>query len=741
MTDENKNLNNSEEEEQKNKEENKQNNENNSSNNDGQPKMFFFNGMNNDGNDPFGFDNIDEIFKAMSNAIQNPNPSTKNPNNNEKQNNKDKKQNNEKNNANVFGNIFGQSNNSVLAQYGLNLTELAKKGKLDPVIGRNNEVQRTIEILNRRTKNNPVLIGEPGVGKTAIVEALAQQIVNGKVPDKLANKQIIRLDMVSIVQGTAMRGQFEQRIQNLIKEVSERDDVILFIDEIHEIMGAGSAEGSLDAGNILKPALARGEFQLIGATTLNEYRKIEKDGAIARRFQPVQVNEPSREETLVILRGIKSKYENYHHVKYDDSALEAAVDLSSRYIADRFLPDKAIDLFDEAGSKRNLKIELVNLDVIQKKIDTAEQMKQDAIDTEDYEKASYWRDQVNQLTRQLEKAKQQPQPNTDMSLITETDIIQVVEEKTGIPVGEIKENEANHLRSLDANLEAKVIGQNKAIEQISKAIRRSRIGLTKTGRPIASFLFVGPTGVGKTETAKQLAKEIFGNEDAMIRFDMSEYMEKHSVSKLIGAPAGYIGYEEAGQLSEQVRRKPYSLVLLDEVEKAHPDVMNMFLQILDDGRLTDSQGKVVSFKDTIIIMTSNAGSNDVGNNPVGFGSNDEDKLLRKLQNYFRPEFLNRFDDIIEFNNLSKEDLLKIVDILLAKMNDMLQVNGINVQVTAEVKNKLVDLGYNPSMGARPLRRTIRDQIEDKIADAYLINPEQKTFEAILEDDKITIINK
>ena len=665
--------------------------------------------------DPFGFNNLDDMFRAM---------------NDEMQRTQGQQQNNKKG--------ASKKQKTLLEEFGINLTQLAREGKLDPVIGRDNEVSRVIAILNRRTKNNPVLIGEPGVGKTAVVEGLAQAIVSGKVPDKLQRKEIIRLDMVSMVQGTSMRGQFEARMRQLMEEVTDNEDIILFIDEIHEIMGAGNAEGGMDAGNILKPALARGEFQLIGATTLNEYRKIEKDGAISRRFQQVQVEEPTQEETLTILQGIREKYQDYHHVTYTDDALVSAVDLSDRYIPERFLPDKAIDLIDEAGSRKNLTMTVADPKTIQNKIDSAEKLKQEAIDKEDFEKASYWRDQVNQLTSQKAQVEAHPEMSQPQQ-VTEKDILKIIEDKTDIPVGELKENEANQLKDLDKNLSNHVIGQANAVEKIAKAVRRNRIGLTKSGRPIGSFLFVGPTGVGKTETAKQLAKEMFGSKDALIRFDMSEYMEKHSVSKMIGAPAGYIGYEEAGQLTEQVRRHPYSLILLDEIEKAHPDVMNMFLQVLDDGRLTDAQGHTVSFKDTIIIMTSNAGSTDTGNAPVGFGSTSaQNRLVARLENYFRPEFLNRFDDIIEFQSLDRDSLLKIVDLLLADMNDNLADNNLHINVDADAKAKLVDLGYNPAMGARPLKRVLQEHIADQIADFYLENPTVHDLQAVLNDSTIAI---
>ncbi|GFH42010.1 ATP-dependent Clp protease ATP-binding subunit ClpE [Lactococcus hodotermopsidis] len=633
----------------------------------------------------------------------------------------------------------GQSN-SLLDEFGFNVTESARKGEIDPVIGRDEEIVRVIEILNRRTKNNPVLIGEPGVGKTAVVEGLAQKIVDGDVPQKLQNKEVIRLDVVSLVQGTGIRGQFEERMQKLMKEITARKDVILFIDEIHEIVGAGSAgDGNMDAGNILKPALARGELQLVGATTLNEYRIIEKDAALERRMQPVKVDEPSVDETITILKGIQKRYEDFHHVKYTDAALEQAAILSNRYIQDRFLPDKAIDLLDESGSKKNLTLKFVDPQDIAERIQKAEEAKNEALRSEDFEKAAHFRDQIAKL-RELSK---QELTDEDTPVITEKDIEAIIEEKTQIPVGDLKEKEQTQLINLAADLKAHVIGQDEAIDKISKAVRRNRVGLGKANRPIGSFMFVGPTGVGKTELAKQLALELFGSEDSMIRFDMSEYMEKHSVAKLIGAPPGYVGYDEAGQLTEKVRRNPYSLILLDEIEKAHPDVMHMFLQILDDGRLTDAQGRTISFKDTIIIMTSNAGTGKAEAN-VGFGAAREgttNSVLGQLGDFFSPEFMNRFDGIIEFKALSKANLLTIVDLMLADVNRQIARNDIHLEVTQAVKEKLVDLGYDPKMGARPLRRTIQDNIEDAIADFYIENPEYKDLVAELVDDAIVIVNR
>ena len=623
-----------------------------------------------------------------------------------------------------------QKPKGLLEEFGINVTEIARKGEIDPVIGRDEEITRVIEILNRRTKNNPVLIGEPGVGKTAVVEGLAQKIVDGDVPHKLQGKEVIRLDVVSLVQGTGIRGQFEERMQKLMDEIRSRQDVILFIDEIHEIVGAGSAgDGNMDAGNILKPALARGELQMVGATTLNEYRIIEKDAALERRMQPVKVDEPTVEETITILKGIQKKYEDYHHVKYTDAAIEAAALLSNRYIQDRFLPDKAIDLLDEAGSKMNLTLNFVDPKVIDQRLIEAENLKAQATRDEDFEKAAYFRDQIAKY-KELQKTSVL---DNDIPIISEKTIEHIVEQKTNIPVGDLKEKEQSQLVNLARDLKAHVIGQDDAVDKIAKAIRRNRVGLGSPNRPIGSFLFVGPTGVGKTELSKQLAIELFGSADSMIRFDMSEYMEKHSVAKLVGAPPGYVGYDEAGQLTERVRRNPYSLILLDEVEKAHPDVMHMFLQVLDDGRLTDGQGRTVSFKDTIIIMTSNAGTAKAEAS-VGFGAAREGRtnsVLGELGNFFSPEFMNRFDGIIEFKPLSKDNLLQIVNLMLDDVNQRLATNDIHLDVTEKVKEKLVDLGYDPKMGARPLRRTIQDHIEDAITDFYLENPSEKDLKAIM----------
>lgn len=676
------------------------------------------NSMNN--NNAF-FGDFDDLFNALNN------------NNNEQNNPQGRDPRMQMGGGRRGGNNGGQK--SLLDQYGTDLTDLAKKGKIDPVIGRDKEIARIIEILNRRTKNNPVLIGEAGVGKTAVVEGLAQQIVDGSVPAKLQDKRIISLNMVSMVQGTGIRGQFEQRMQQLIKELEQNDNIILFIDEIHELVGAGNAEGGMDAGNIIKPALARGDFQLIGATTIKEYRNIEKDSALARRFQPVEVKEPTTEETIKILQGIRKRYEDYHHVHYTDESIQAAVDLSSRYIQDRFLPDKAIDLLDEAGSRMNLTIPYVDSEKIKERLDAAESLKQDALKNEDYEKAAYYRDQIEKY----EKLKDQKVDPDQTPKITEKIMNKIVEEKTNIPVGDLQKQEETQLKNLATDLKDNVIGQNKAVETVARAIRRNRVGFNKSGRPIGSFLFVGPTGVGKTELAKQLAKQIFGTEDAMIRFDMSEYMEQYSVSKLIGSAPGYVGYEEAGQLTERVRHNPYSLILFDEIEKAHPDVLHLFLQILDDGRLTDSQGRTVSFKDTIIIMTSNAGQG-IKEASVGFAAENshQEQFKNSLSQYFKPEFLNRLDDIVEFNALDKKDLIKIVDLMLANTNDMVKDQGLHIDVIPEAKELLVEKGYDPSMGARPLRRTIQEEIEDKVADYKLDNPAAKDLKANVVDGKIVI---
>lgn len=621
----------------------------------------------------------------------------------------------------------------LLDQYGTNLTAMARENKLDPVIGRDKEIKRVIEILNRRTKNNPVLIGEPGVGKTAVVEGLAIAIADKKVPTKLLDKEIILLDVASLVSGTGIRGQFEEKMKQLIQELQDQTNTILFIDEVHTIVGAGSAEGSMDAGNILKPALARGDIQMVGATTLKEYRQIEKDAALERRFQPVTVNEPSAADTITILNGLKERYEDYHEVAYSKESLDAAVNLSVRYIQDRQLPDKAIDLMDEVGARYNLSVERLDEKTVSERVERLEKEKAQALQNEDYEKAANIRDEITRLSENKTAAGISERP-----VIQVADIQAIIEEKTGIPVGQLQAEEQSKMKHLEAHLNEKVIGQKQAVGKVAKAIRRSRVGLKQKNRPIGSFLFVGPTGVGKTELGRTLAKELFGTEEAMIRLDMSEYMEKHSVAKLIGSPPGYVGHDEAGQLTEKIRRHPYSILLLDEIEKAHPDVQHMFLQILEDGRLTDSQGRTVSFKDTVIIMTSNAGTVDKEAS-VGFTmlkekqSEKDSDSLDKLGYFFKPEFLNRLDSVVEFNQLEKDNLLEIVNLMLADLNTMLADEEVTIDVTDAAKEKLIDLGYDSKFGARPLRRTIQEQLEDNIADILIDEPEAKALQADVDE--------
>lgn len=622
-----------------------------------------------------------------------------------------------------------QGANGILDQLARNLTHGAKAGVIDPVIGRDAEVERLIEILNRRNKNNPVLIGEPGVGKTAVVEGFALKIAEGDVPAKLKNKEVYLLDVASLVANTGVRGQFEERMKQLISELQQKKNIILFIDEIHQLVGAGSAEGSMDAGNILKPALARGELQVVGATTLKEYRQIEKDAALERRFQPVMVTEPSLEKAIEILKGIQDKYEKYHEVSYSEDAIKATVMLSHRYIQDRYLPDKAIDLLDEAGSKKNLQSG-GGEDISGKLADIARKKAQ-ATKEENYELAAKLRD---------EELKLESMQTTSHAVVEAEDIAAIIEKKTGIPVGKLQENEQAQMKNLESKLSGKVIGQEEAVKKVAKAIRRSRAGLKSKQRPIGSFLFVGPTGVGKTELTKTLASELFGTRDSLIRLDMSEYMEKHSVSKIIGSPPGYVGHEEAGQLSEKVRRNPYSIILLDEIEKAHPDVQHMFLQVMEDGRLTDSQGRTVSFKDTVIIMTSNAGAGHK-KVTVGFGNSEalnESSLLESLGSFFKPEFLNRFDSIIEFKSLEKTDLLQIVDIMLDELQETLTEQHIKLNITDEAKEKIAELGYHPAFGARPLRRVIQEHVEDAIADVLLDGSQISELTLTLDHDTLTV---
>ncbi|MBY0086432.1 MULTISPECIES: ATP-dependent Clp protease ATP-binding subunit [Brevibacillus] len=623
----------------------------------------------------------------------------------------------------------------ILDDLGRNLNDAARAGLIDPVIGREQEIERVIEILNRRNKNNPVLIGEPGVGKTAIAEGLALRITEGQVPTKLKNKQVYILDVASLVAGTGIRGQFEEKMKQVIAELQKRKNVILFVDEIHLLVGAGSAEGSMDAGNILKPALARGELQLIGATTLKEYRVIEKDAALERRLQPVMVKEPTVEQAIEILKGLRPKYEAFHQVAYSDDVIRASVEYSHRYIQDRFLPDKAIDLMDEVGSRLNLRSSTVDTTELHERLAQINQEKKEATEQEAYERAARLRDEeagILEKLDQIEGTEQRVQVDV-------TDIQALIEQKTGIPVTKLQSDEQMKMKNLAAHLEAKVIGQSEAVTQVAKAIRRSRAGLKPKNRPIASFLFVGPTGVGKTELSKALAEELFGTRDSMIRLDMSEYMEKHSVSKLIGSPPGYVGHEEAGQLTERVRRNPYSIILLDEIEKAHPDVMHMFLQILEDGRLTDSQGRTVNFKETVIIATSNAGVSE-RKISVGFGAQAPEPVtvLDSLGAYFKPEFLNRFDSIISFAHLEKQDLVKIVDLLLQDVKGNLSEQGMEISVTDAAKEKLAELGYNPSFGARPLRRVIQQYVEDGIADLVMEEDNVTAMVIDVEDNVIRV---
>ena len=634
------------------------------------------------------------------------------------------------------------SNNSynqttTLNQFGTDLTKKAEEGKLDPVIGRKDEIDRVIQILSRRTKNNPCLIGEPGVGKTAVVEGLAEKIVAGDVPELLKDKRVVTLDISGMVAGAKYRGDFEERIKKALNEVKKAGDVILFIDEIHTIVGAGSAEGAVDAANILKPLLARGEVKVIGATTLNEYRKyIEKDSALERRFSPVTVLEPSSEDTIKILEGIRDKYEAHHNVKISEEAIKAAVELSVRYINDRFLPDKAIDLIDEAASKVRMKA-YTQPDIIKElesKIEKIEKEKEDAVHMQDFEKAAKLRDEKKSIEEKLNKEtkKWESKNSKEVINLTEEDIAEVISSWTRIPVKKITQDENEKLKNLEANLHKRVIGQNEAVEAVAKAIRRGRVGLKDPNRPIGSFLFLGPTGVGKTELSKALAESLFGKEDSMIRIDMSEYMEGHSVSKLIGSPPGYVGYDEGGQLTEKIRRNPYSVILFDEIEKAHPDVMNMLLQILDDGRLTDAQGRTVNFKNTVIIMTSNIGARLITDKKsLGFAGNnetEEDKkeyenikkdVMSELKKQFRPEFINRIDEIIVFHKLQKEEIEQIVDIMLKQVEKRLEEQDIKIEISDEMKKKILEKGIDINYGARPLKRAIQTVLEDKIAEGIL----------------------
>lgn len=645
----------------------------------------------------------------------------------------------------------------TLNQYGTDLTKSAGLGKLDPVIGRKNEIERVIQILSRRTKNNPCLIGEPGVGKTAVVEGLAEKIVQGDVPELLKDKRVVTIDLSSMVAGAKYRGDFEERIKKALNEVKKAGDVILFIDEIHTIVGAGSAEGAIDAANILKPLLARGDIQLIGATTLNEYRKyIEKDSALERRFSPVNVNEPTHAETIEILKGIRDKYEAHHNIKILDEAIESAVELSSRYINDRFLPDKAIDLIDEASSKLRLSAlkEPDSLKEKEMKIEEMNKEKEDAVKVQKFERAAKIRDEVNKLKEELEEErnKWKNKKTKAIAKLTQEDIAKTIASWTGIPVNKISQDENKKLKNLDKELHKRVVGQNEAVEAVAKAIRRSRVGLKNPNRPIGSFLFLGPTGVGKTELSKALAEGLFGTENAMIRVDMSEFMEPHSVAKLIGAPPGYVGFDDGGQLTEKIRRKPYSVILFDEIEKAHPDVMNMLLQILEDGRLTDSQGRTVNFKNTVIIMTSNIGARLITDKKsLGFIDKAEQDLAKEyeeikknvmaeLKKELRPEFINRIDDIIVFHKLNDSEINSIIDLLLKNVEERLQDQGLNIKIDKSVKELIAKKGVDKEFGARPLRRAIQNIVEDKLAEEILdgnIKPGLKG-KLVAKEDKVEL---
>ena len=657
------------------------------------------------------------------------------------------------------------SNNDLgeLSDFATDLNESAKQGKIDPVIGRDTEIQRVIQILSRRTKNNPVLIGEPGVGKTAIAEGLAQRIVTGNVPEILRNKRIISLSIGSMLAGAKYRGEFEERLKKAIDEVQQHDDMIIFIDEIHTLVGAGATEGAMDAANILKPALARGEFQVIGATTLDEYKKhIEKDAALERRFQPVQVGEPNEEDALEILKGLRDRYEAFHKAKITDEALTAAVSLSSRYITDRFLPDKAIDVVDEAASKVRMKVFSAAPDVkaLEDRLNTVKKEKEAAVTSQDFEKAAELRDEEQSLLKEIGDKKSIAKEKSDQKLIvTEEDIAAVVAQWTGIPVAKIAEEESATLLHLEEELHKRVVGQDEAVTAVAKAVRRARAGLKDPKRPIGSFLFLGPTGVGKTELARALASSLFGDESAMIRLDMSEYMEKHTVSRLVGAPPGYVGYEEGGQLTDAVRRKPYSVILLDEVEKAHVDFFNILLQVLDDGRLTDSQGRTVDFRNTVIIMTSNLGAKALHKNSPELGflaakksdfNVDENKkiefkeakksVMDAVKRHFRPEFLNRIDEMIVFHPLTEEDLKEIVTILMSDVTKRLEARDLQLEISPEAMQLLVKEGSDFTMGARPLKRAIQRLIEDPVSDLILKGDakEGKIINADAKDNDLVV---
>jgi ATP-dependent Clp protease ATP-binding subunit ClpC len=647
------------------------------------------------------------------------------------------------------------ANTPTLDSLARDLTAIAREGSLDPVIGRAKEIQRVIEVLSRRTKNNPVLIGEPGVGKTAIAEGLSQQIVNNEVPEILRDKRVMTLDMGTVVAGTKYRGEFEDRLKKVMDEIRQAGNIILFIDELHTLIGAGGAEGAIDASNILKPSLARGELQCIGATTLDEYRKyIEKDAALERRFQPIRVEEPTAEESIQILYGLRDRYEAHHRVSIIDAAIEAAVKLSDRYISDRFLPDKAIDLIDEAGSKVRLRSYTTppNLKELEVKLEEVRKEKDAAVQSQEFEKAASLRDSEQRLREQLEETKKnwKEKQGKENSEVTVEDIAEVVSSWTGIPVSKLAETETEKLLHLEEILHSRLIGQEEAVKAVSKAVRRARAGLKDPKRPIGSFVFLGPTGVGKTELARALAEAMFGDEDAMIRIDMSEYMEKHSTSRLVGSPPGYVGYEEGGQLTEKVRRKPYSVILLDEIEKAHPDVFNILLQVLEDGRLTDSKGRTVDFRNTVLIMTSNVGAESLKRNKyVGFNIQDgeqdykdmKNKVMGELKKAFRPEFLNRIDEIIVFHALEKKHLQEIVNLLSDQLVKRLMEQNISIELTTQAKEKIVKEGYDPEYGARPLRRAIQKHIEDRLSEEVLKGTLLTAQHAIIDVDNDEFIVK
>ena len=642
-----------------------------------------------------------------------------------------------------------------LDKFGRDLTEFAKEGKLDPVIGRDKEIERVVEILCRRSKNNPCLIGDPGVGKTAIAEGLAERIINGNMPELLKNKRVVSLDLSGMVAGSKYRGEFEERLKNVMEEIRKAGNVILFIDEMHTIIGAGAAEGAIDASNILKPALARGEIQAIGATTIDEYRKnVEKDPALERRFQPVMIGEPTKEESVLILKGLRDKYEAHHKVKITDDAIESAVSLSDRYITDRYLPDKAIDLMDEAASKVRLKNLTAPPDVknLEEEIERINKDKDEAVNMQDFEKAAKFRDRELEVQSQLNKLKEnwKNQKNSDTPVVSTEDIANVVASWTNIPVTKLTESESERLLHLEEILHKRVIGQEEAVKAVARAVRRARVGLKDPKRPVGSFIFLGPTGVGKTELSKALAEAMFGDENAIIRIDMSEYMEKYTTSRLVGSPPGYVGYEEGGQLTEKVRRHPYSVVLFDEIEKAHPDVFNVLLQILEDGRLTDGKGKTVDFRNTIIIMTSNVGAQTIRKQQtLGFAQSSKEKedsyekmkdnVMEDLKKTFRPEFLNRIDDIIVFHQLEEEDLKKIVELMLHTVVKRLNNLGIRVEYTEAVKDYLAKEGFDPTYGARPLRREITKTVEDKLSEEMLKGNIKKNDDVIMDIENDDVV--